>query len=180
MKPYKIVRLLITLNFLILFVLIGCKEDATVSEDFKRLSFYIGAQQIKYYTLNDGLTEGVYYHVRLPYATKEVLEFYDSKLKKEGYKPYIEEYYKHGDREWFTFIDETKKKKPDIAQLTASWIDSTGTKRANLVLRYYWHVDHRKSEVILGANDDMNVDFQIMPFVKLPPPQKLPEKQQGK
>ena len=158
----------------------GCEENTKVSENFKKVAFYVGAQQIKYYTFNDGLTEGVSYHVRLPYATKEVLEFYDSKLRKEGYKPYVEEYYEHGDREWFTFIDETKKEKPDIAQLSASWIDSSGTKRANLVLRYFWLVDRRKSEVILGANDDMKVDFQIMPFVKLPPPQKLPEQQQVK
>lgn len=158
----------------------GCQENAKVSEDFKRISFYIGAQQIKYYTFNDGSTEGVSYHVRLPYATKEVLEFYDKKLGKEGYKPYVEEYYQRGDRVWFTFTDGTKKEKPEVAQLTASWIDPTGTKRTNLVLRYYWYIDRSKSEVILGANDDMNVDFQIMPFMKLPPPQRQPEQQSVK
>jgi hypothetical protein len=116
----------------------------------------------------------------LPYATKEVLEFYDKKLGKAGYKPYIEEHRQRGDREWFTFIDGTKKEKPYVAQLTASWADPTGTKRANLVLRYYWYVDSSKSNVTLGANDDMNVDFQIMPFVKLPPSQRPPEQKQVK
>lgn len=165
-------KMLLIFYVVILLVSFGCKTDAQVSENFKKISFYIGAEQTKYYSRNNGLTEGVYYHVRLPYATKEVLEFYDKKLGKEGYKPYVEEYYRHGDREWSTYTDETKKGKPEVAQLTASWVDPTGTKRADLLLRYYWYVDRSKSEVILGANDDMNVDFQIMPFVKLPPPQR--------
>lgn len=161
----------------ILFFSLGCKTEAQVSEQFKKISFYIGAEQIKYYSRDNGSIESVFYHVRLPYNTKEVLEYYDQKLKKEGYKPYVEEYYQHGDREWFTFTDETKKGKPEVAQLSASWIDKTGTKRAELLLRYYWYVDRSKPTVILGVNDDMNVDFQIMPFVKLPPPQRQPEQQ---
>jgi len=167
----KIIRTFLAIHITIFFVLVGCKE-VTVSEDFKKISSYIGAQKIKYYTRNDGLTEGVSYHVELPYATKEVLEFYDKKLAKEGYKPYIEEYYKYADRVWRTFIDGTEKGEPYVAQLLASWIDSAGIKRANLVLRYYWYADHRKSTVTLGPNDDMHVDFQIMPFMKLPPPQR--------
>lgn len=172
MWPNRTIRMLLVFYVMTLIVTGGCKEESKVSEDFKRTSFYIGALQTKYYVLNKGLTEGVYYQVRLPYATKEVLDFYDSKLKKEGYTPYVENNFKQGDREWFDFIDETKKGKPDVAQLSASWIDQTGTRRANLVLRYYWYVDHRNSKVILGANDEMNVDFQIMPFVKLPLPSR--------
>jgi hypothetical protein len=109
------------------------------------------------------------------YEIKEVLEFYDKKLEREGCKPYVEEYYQRGDREWFTFVDRTKKGEPTVAQLTASWVDQTGAKRANLVIRYFWYVDNQKPLVILGANDDMNVDFQIMPFMKLPPPQSIPD-----
>lgn len=179
MEIMKLIK--ITIIMCLTFVSVaGCQENAKASEDFKRISFYIGAQQTKYYSRNNGLIEGVFYHVRLPYNTKEVLEYYDQKLRKEGYKPYVEEYYQHGDREWFIFTDETKKGKPEVAQLTASWIDPTGTKRAELLLRYYWYVDRSKSEVILGANDDMNVDFQIMPFMKLPPPQRQTEQQQVK
>lgn len=176
MKIIKVTQIILLMCFALVGVA-GCQEKASVSEEFKKLSFYVGAQQTKYYTFNDGSTEGVSYHVRLPYATKEVLEFYDKKLGKEGCKPYVEEHRQRGDREWFTFIDGTKKEKPYVAQLTASWVDQTGTKRANLVLRYYWYVDSSKSNVTLGANDDMNVDFQIMPFMKLPPPQRQPEQQ---
>ncbi len=165
-------KILLIFYVVIFFVFWGCRGHAQVSENFKKLSFYIGAQDIKYYSRDNGLVEGVYYHVRLPYATKEVLEFYDKKLAKEGYKPYVEEYYRQGDREWFVFTDETRKGKPEVAQLSASWVGPTGTKRANLGLRYYWYVDRSKSPIILGVNDDMLVDFQVMPFVKLPPPQR--------
>lgn len=179
MKIIKLIKITIIMSFVFVSVA-DCQENAKVTEEFKRVSFYVGAQQTKYYMYNDGSTEGVSYHVRLPYATKEVLEFYDKKLGKEGYKPYVEEYYAYADRKWRTFIDGTEKSEPYVAQLRASWIDQTGKKRANLNLRYYWYVDSSKSEVILGANDDMNVDFQIMPFMKLPPSQRQPEQQQVK
>ncbi len=179
MNHCRRIIMFIVLSFLFL-ITSGCPADVKVSDNFKRISSYIGAQQIEYYSFNDGLTEGVFYHVKLPYPSKEVLKYYDGRLSKEGYKPYVEEYYKYADRDWRNFIDGTKKGEPHVAQLKASWIDPTGTKRANLVLRYYWYVDNQKSEVILGVNDDMNVDFQIMPFMKLPPPQGQSEQQPAK
>lgn len=172
MKILKLLNMAIVISLMVVGGA-GCEKSSNVSKEFQRISSYIGAQQIKYYSYNNGSTQGVSYHVKLFYPTKEVLEFYDKKLAKYGYRPYVEKYYKYADRKWQMFIDGTKEGKPNVAQLTASWIDSTGTKRANLVLRYYWYVDSSKSEVTLGFNDDMHVDFQIMPFMKLPPPAYL-------
>jgi predicted component of type VI protein secretion system len=167
---------IISIGILIL-VLVGC--DATTTERNKEtkseiqnfiIPIYIGAKNIKYYTLKNEMIKGVSYEVKLPYDSKEVLEFYDKEMRQIGYNPFVEDYYKYADRIWQTFVDSTKKGEPYVAQLIANWVDSNHTKRARLVLNYYWYVNHQKPKYVLGFNEDLNVDFQIMQFVKLPPP----------
>jgi hypothetical protein len=137
-----------------------------------QIPVYVGAEDVKPYKRGESI-EGVYYKVRLPYDSKEVLNFYDTKMREIGYKPFVEEYYKYADRVWQSFIDGTIPRKPDVAQLTASWISPSGAKRATLGLRYYWYTDDQRGpKRVLGFNDDLNVDFQIMPFVTFPPPFK--------
>ena len=137
-----------------------------------QIPLYVGAEEIKPYK-RGGSIEGISYKLRLPYATKEVLNFYDTKMGEIGYKPFVEEYYKYADREWQLFVDATMPRKPDVAQLIASWISLSRAKRATLVLRYYWYTDDQRGpKRVLGFNDDLNVDFHVGPFVILPPPVK--------
>lgn len=138
-----------------------------------KIPVYIGAQKIKHYSRANGSLMGVSYNVKLPYDTKLVLDFYDEKMKEIGFKPFVEEYYKYADRSWQNFTDGTIKGDPEVAQLLASWVDEKNTQRANLALRYFWYIDQNQRTKFLGPNDDLNVDFQIMPFITIPPPQKI-------
>ncbi len=139
------------------------------------LPVYFPSGEVKYYSRGDSVS-GVYYQTKLPYskqAAEILLEFYDKKMKDLGLQPFVEDYYKYADRKWSTpFIDATAKGNPNIVQLNASWVDEAKSKRANLNLRYYWYVDNSQSTVTLGFNDDLKVDYQIMPFMVLPPPTK--------
>jgi hypothetical protein len=148
--------------------------SADISAEKKQsLPVYFPSGEVKYYSRGDSVS-GVFYQTKLPYskqAAEILLEFYDKKMKGLGLQPFVEDYYKYADRKWSTpFIDATAKGKPNIVQLNASWADSTKSKRANLNLRYYWFVDNSQSTVTLGFNDELKVDFQIMPFAVLPAP----------
>ncbi|MBI5189572.1 MAG: hypothetical protein HZA22_02695 [Nitrospirae bacterium] len=161
--------------------LFACKERALTKEEIAvkpkelNLPVYDFAQNVKFYNHED-VVRGVSYKVRLPYGpdvTTDILEFYDSKMQQLGYKPFVEDYYKYADRTWGSFIDGTIEGEPDVEQLKASWVDAKRTTRANLNLKYYWYVDHKQSTIVHGFNDDLNVDFQIMPFVMFPPPTQV-------
>ncbi len=143
------------------------------TEKKQSLPVYFPTGEAKYYSRADSVS-GVSYKTKLPYspqAAEVVLEFYDKKMKELGLQPFVEDYYKYADRKWSTpYIDATAKGNPHIVQLNASWADTTKSRRADLNLKYYWFVDNSQSTVILGFNDDLKVDFQIMPFMVLPPP----------
>lgn len=154
----------------------GEKEiDHTLSSNNSAFPIYFGGKNVKNYTFSNGLTEGVSYEVRLPYpgSGAELLEFYDKKMKQMGFESYVEEYYAKGNREWHKFVDGTIKGEPEVAQLNASWADKKRTKRANLVLKYSWYIENKTPPYIIPPNDKLAVDFQIMPFVEFPPPQKV-------
>jgi hypothetical protein len=136
-------------------------------KDFE-IPMYGYAENVKPYTLEDGLIRGVTYTVKMPYPAPDVLSFYDEAMRKIGYEPFVEEHLKYADRKWQTFVDSTKKRRPYIAQLTASWADGKRETRTTLILQYYWHVDHNKPKIILGENFDLNITFQIMPFFNVP------------
>ena len=154
-----------------------CRGDEVGERNSKIISktlipIYPGAINVKHYSLKNGLIKGVSYKVKLPYPSKDVLDFYDKEMSKRGYKPFVEEYYKYVDRKWQFLEDVTKKDKLYVSQLIADWVDSNRKRRVVLVLRYYWHLkmkEHNRS--ILEVEDVQHVIFQIMPFVIIPPPQ---------
>ncbi|MFI5304561.1 MAG: hypothetical protein ACHQYP_07165 [Nitrospiria bacterium] len=170
------------LALLILFLYIALSRHSgrnsssgmAASETIKssQIPLYVGAENVKRLKRGESV-EGVSYRLQLPYDSKEVLDFYDTKMREIGYKPFVEECYKYADRVWQLFTDGTMPRKPEVALLTASWISPDGAKRAFLALRYYWYIDDQRGpKRFLGFNDDLNVVFQFMPFVPLPPPYK--------
>jgi len=167
-----------------ILLLFACTADTSGKNEMQKsdikkfdLPIYIGAKNVKPYTLKDGLIKGISYDLKLPYpgASDVVLQWYDTKLKQKGYVPFVEEYYKYADRVWQEFIDGTMKGEPRVAQLTSSWVDTNKTERINLTLRYYWYPDCKTSKIILESNDNLHVDIQIIPFVTLPPPMEIPK-----
>jgi len=132
------------------------------------IPMYGYAENVKPYTLEDGLIKGVSYTVKWPYPAPGVLEFYDEAMRKIGYEPFVEDHLKYADRTWQTFIDSTIKGQPYVAQLNARWVDPKREVRAVLNLRYYWYVDHSKTKIILGEDYNLNITFQIMPFFTVP------------
>jgi hypothetical protein len=153
------------------------KTNSQVSSAQKdNLPVYFPIGEVKYYSRGDSVT-GVFYSTKLPYSEEVaeiVLDFYDKKMTQLDFRPFVEDYYKYADRKWSeSFIDATQKGSPHIVQLNASWADESKSKRANLNLRYYWYVDDKQYPIVLGANDDLKVDFQLSPFVVLPPPTKV-------
>jgi hypothetical protein len=180
----KVRRIAVVLLLILLsFSFISCtrsdvnKSNNQVSSAMKEsLPIYFPTGEVKYYSRGD-LVAGVSYSAKLPYSKQTaevVLEFYDKKMKQLGFRPFVEDYYKYADRKWSnSFIDSTIKDNPNIVQLNASWADDTKSKRANLVLRYYWYVDNKQSSIVLGFNDDLKIDFQITPFIVFPPPRTV-------
>ncbi|KAF0143502.1 MAG: hypothetical protein FD156_2568 [Nitrospirae bacterium] len=171
----KLVRLKI---IIIVLFLLACKNEKEIkviaSGEDSNLPIYFGAKNVKYYTLQDSL-KGVMYELKLPYpgASEVVLEYYDAKMKQAGFEPYVEEYYAKGSRKWQEFIDGTIKGEPEVAQLKASWADKRHTRRSNLNLKYYWYIEDKKSPYIVPSNDNLHVDFQLMPFFEWPPPSDI-------
>jgi len=136
-------------------------------KDFE-IPMYGYAENVKPYTLEDGLIKGVSYTVKIPYPAPDVLKFYDEAMRKIGYESFVEDHLKYADRIWQTFIDGTIKGQPYVAQLNASWADPKREVIAILNLRYYWYVDHTKPKIILQENYNLNITFQIMPFFNVP------------
>jgi hypothetical protein len=133
---------------------------------------YPKAENIKSFSLKNDLIQGVSYELEVHYPAKEVLNFYEKEMARLGFEPFVEEYYKYGDKVWQTFIDSTREGNPHVAQLLADWVDIQKTKRAKLILRYSWYVEHPSQRLVLTDNNDLKVVFQLMPFFTLPPPVK--------
>lgn len=58
----------------------------------------------------------------------------------------------------------------NIAQMKIDWVDLKKTKRATLLMQYYY-TDNDLSSVILTNNDKLKVTFQVSPFYTLPKPE---------
>ena len=109
------------------------------------------------------------YEVKIFYPAKELIEFYDTKMINLGYKPFVEEYYKYADRQWQYYVDATMNGNPQLATYSTCWSDENRTLIAILLLQYYW--PNKSDKVNLSMNNDLKVTFQIMPFVKIHPPE---------
>jgi hypothetical protein len=123
----------------------------------------------------------VKYKVRLSFPSKEVLHFYDDKLKAMGWVPFVEPNYpKFCNREWGQIIDGTVEGIPIVHRLCAQWVSKDKTSMFLLVISYhsiYQNWQEKRNAYYRGANPNNNiqkVSLQFMPFNILPPPE--PEK----
>ena len=121
------------------------------------------------FSLNSGYTQGITYYLKIEYPANEIVSFYEKQMAVLEFHPFIEDYYKYSDRNWESFVDSTRKENPYIAQFMADWVDAERSKRAKLILRYYWYGKDPSSPIILTDNDNLHVVFQIMPYFTLPP-----------
>lgn len=159
------------LLFLLLVVFQIIQFGCNSLKDKEVLPVYSNAKKIEKYSLANDRVKGVYFVSNIPYPSTEVLEFYDEKLAELDFYPFVEDYYRDNDRQWQIFQDGTVKGGPVVAQLRASWANRDKTKRINLVLKYHWQSNEIEQFNILPHNSELTVDLQIMPFVKLPPPE---------
>lgn len=136
-------------------------------------SYIIGIRYPKSYDAktyeksSDGVVN-VRYKVRLAFLSKEVLQFYDNKLKEIGWVHFTQPAYR--DREWHTFIDGTAKRAPRIHQLLATWENKDKSRMIVFGLRYYSTKMTMKDKYSAKEpdNDIQEVLLQIMPFMILP------------
>ena len=98
-------------------------------------------------------TKSLNYFVRIPYPAREVLEFYDGKLRQVGYVVSLS---KHK-RQWESFIDDTLEGGKRVRQLLASWINPALKSEAFLVLRYV--------EINKKWTNELHVLCQIQPLI---------------
>ncbi|MHB8067804.1 MAG: hypothetical protein ACYDIC_07885 [Desulfobaccales bacterium] len=115
----------------------------------------------------------VEYKVRLSFPSKEVVQFYDDKLKAIGWVPFVEPNYpKFCDRTWDHFIDGTIKDTPIVHQLCAQWVTKDHNRMVGLVIRYHstYSTDKDKMHAKEPNNNIQEVTLQVMPFYILPPP----------
>jgi hypothetical protein len=125
---------------------------------------------IKRYENKKYNTFTVSYQAKLPYPSKAVIEYYDLELKRIGWFPYAESYYKKDYRKWDCFEDGTRKGSPLVHQLIAKWANKSKTRMITLGIRYYSY-DRKRKDVCCDegpSNDIQYINMQIMPFVALP------------
>ena len=92
--------LLLTLNIDIAW-LGNVDEDSIVELRFPK------SYNVQTYRDNTIGILNISYNVNLRFPLKEVLRFYDDKFKEIGWVPFVEPYYRYGDRIWQHFIDGT-------------------------------------------------------------------------
>jgi hypothetical protein len=111
----------------------------------------------------------VLYKVRLSFPSKEVLQFYDDKLKDIGWVTFVEPAYREGDRKWRNFIDGTVEGHPLVHQLLATWANKDKSRMIVFALRYYSTkmTVKEKYHAKEPDNDIQEVILQIMPFMIL-------------
>lgn len=113
------------------------------------------------------LIKYVSYNVEIYYPAEDIIKFYDKEMASISFEPFVEDYYKGRDRAWNTYVDGTKEGSPDITSCKMSWVNHNKTKRATLVLKYYWR--NKKKQRVLNTNNKLEVEFRIQPFYLEPP-----------
>jgi uncharacterized membrane protein YfhO len=167
----KITALTISLQ-LILTALIACNSQEKDIELAKKaqLPVYKEAKNVKYFSSNNNMSKEANYNVKISYPAKDIINFYNEEMSKLGYQPFVEEYYKYADRNWRHYIDGTVKGDPEVSQYNSDWTDEKHIKRATLLLKIYTYKN--KSPNVDDFQEDLKVDFQVGPFLILPPPHK--------
>lgn len=148
-------------------------DNSKIEEEIKnlRIPLYPTANNIKENYYRKYTIKNVKYDVDMHYPADKIVAFYDEEMNKISFTPFVEDYYQDYDRVWQTYIDGTMKGEPDVASLTTSWVDKDRTKRATIVLRYYWY-GKKQNEIYFNNNRMLKVTFRIKPFAMEPPPTK--------
>lgn len=163
------------LIILILFLYTSaCKDSYSSSYDENenayvnlQLPIYPGGYNVKENFYDNLSLKVVEYDLDMFYPGQAIINYYDKAMKTMAFEPFVEDYYKARDREWTTYIDGTKKGEPHVAVNKMSWVDNDKTKRATLVLKYFWH-KKEGDKIILSDNKNLKVQFRIQPFYKEP------------
>ena len=158
--------LLILALFLTLY---GCRNvegshDEEKINEFKyvKLPIYRTASNIDEDFYEKYLIKHVKYNVEMYYPAEAIIKFYDKEMANISFEPFVEDYYEKRDRSWSTYVDGTKKGEPDVTSCKMSWANQDQTKRATLVLKYYW--PNKEKRRVLNTNKKLEVEFRIQPF----------------
>ena len=136
-----------------------------------RFPIYSNAKNIKQLSNHNSFVQVITYDVICQYPGSDVSQFYQKKLSGLGFSIFSEPYYENSQGKWQTYFDSTKQNNTkNIAQMKIDWIDLNKTKRATLLMQYYY-TDSDLSSVILTNNDKLKVTFQVSPFYILPKPE---------
>ncbi len=133
---------------------------------------YPKSYDIKTYQDEANGISNVIFKVHLTFPSKDVLEFYNAKLKDIGWAPFVEDYYRYADRVWQDFLDGTVEGDPLVHQLIAYWTNQDKSRRAILAIIYHsrYSTIQEKMSAKEPNNDIQEVAVQFMPFYILPPP----------
>jgi hypothetical protein len=119
----------------------------------------------------------VSYKVRLLFPSKNVVRFYDGKLKAIGWVPFVEPNYPDFcNRKWDHFIDGTIKDNPTVHQLGAQWVNEDRSRMVGLAIMYHSTYSNEREKVYEYHNKPypnniiQEVICQVEPFHILPPP----------
>lgn len=153
---------------------LGC-TGVEKNSDMKKVEEFMDFQLPMYKTAENPkegfnkkyLIKYVEYNVDMYYPAEDIIEFYDNEMKKRSFEPFVEDYFKKRDRSWDTYTDGTIKGGPDVTSCKMSWADKDQSKRATLVLKYYWR--NKEKRRILNSNKDLEVEFRVQPFYQEPP-----------
>jgi hypothetical protein len=122
-------------------------------------------------------TRYITYKVRLLFPSKEVVRFYENKLKALGWLPFVEPNYPDFcNKKWDHFIDGTIMGEPIVHVLCTQWVNKDNSRMYGLVIRYLsTYLNERERAYAYTRKECPNnliqeVTFQVGPFFTLPPP----------
>jgi hypothetical protein len=142
----------------------GNRELDIEVEEYKKLQLTVfpNAKNIEENFYKKYLVKSVNYDLEMFYPAGKVISFYDTEMKNKNYKPYPKEYSEDINQYWNTYVDATIKGEPDVTSFTKSWVNHDRTRRATIVLKYYWY--EKKKVRILNQKKELKVWFRIQPF----------------
>ncbi|MEW6657338.1 MAG: hypothetical protein AB1424_01630 [Thermodesulfobacteriota bacterium] len=165
------------LLFFILLFAAGTRVSwsGNIDEDYIIGLRYPKSYDVKTYQDIIPNVRAVKYKVRLSFPSKEVLLFYNKKLKDMGWLPFVQPNYPENDRKWWQFVDFRVEGKPLVHQLIAEWVNKDRTKMVFLAIQYYSIYLNKEWNVYASEknpnNDIQEVELQIGPFAILEPPE---------
>lgn len=149
MRKYMVLVFIITVFFYIESAF--CLNDKTDPYPNITIPVYSGAYKVHLFKNRGKKVKTVNYYVRSNYPSYQLLEFYNNKLKKVGFKIKEEERPK-----WESFVDGTINGNPEVRQLIAIWENRENRIEALLALRF--------KQTDKGWDDTLNVKFQLQPL----------------